>query len=215
MLAPSTISLEEGVPSSRRKFFQLAELMVFGRPPAGTNASALIRKGIEFLRAMPSSLSLALNMTPSADNFLRSKCTMDLPFFTRRSSSDGSRPWGSSATPSTSEMPTILALVPYSLKRILMRFPATSPSGPPVTFTVKGWLLGSMLSISLRATSKNTTTPSLVTPNSLWLKPASILLDMKAAGMLYPRTAARATIQSMSAAITCSSGPRKTTSSCP
>lgn len=59
--------------------------------------------------------------------------------------------------------------------------PATSPSGPPVIFTVNGRARGS-IPRALRATSRKTFTPSLVTPYTLWLMPAPGLELMKAVG---------------------------------
>lgn len=60
--------------------------------------------------------------------------------FTNLSSSSLSSPLGSSATPNPSAIPTTLQFEPYSRNRILIRLPATSPSGPPVILIVKGSL---------------------------------------------------------------------------
>ena len=85
--------------------------------------------------------------------------------------------------------------------------PATSPSGPPVIFTVNGCLRGSMPR-ARSATSRKTFTPSLVTPYTLWLMPAPGFELMKASGRAYLRARARETIHSMCAGVMFSSGPR-------
>ena len=56
--------------------------------------------------------------------------------------------------------------------------PATSPSGPPDSFTVHVSACGS-IPIERSASARKTATPSEVTPNSLWLIPARGFDEMK------------------------------------
>mmetsp|Transcript_66601 Transcript_66601/g.134250 ORF Transcript_66601/g.134250 Transcript_66601/m.134250 type:complete len:410 (+) Transcript_66601:420-1649(+) len=253
-LAPSTMSLLEGVPSGFKYCRQFPSWMVAGRPPAGMNASAGMRlcMVLRARRASSAALAdefsfgsttyslpspkLAFQHLPSSsvsalpledeegeaglESLLRSKAAMGSSFTTKRISSAGSNPLGSSAHPVASASPTTRQSLPYSLCKILIMFPATSPSGPPVILTVKdgsgapaAFCWSGCICISRRATSRNTCTPSEVTPYVLWLMPCSGLLLMNAEGIGYPRWAALDTIQLMSSGITCSSGPRYTSSS--
>mmetsp|Transcript_21900 Transcript_21900/g.29819 ORF Transcript_21900/g.29819 Transcript_21900/m.29819 type:complete len:211 (-) Transcript_21900:11-643(-) len=154
--APSTISCDDGMPSGRRKAFQLSSLIVAGRPPAGINASATTRLCMVFLARCPSMVldecRIPLGPISAGLKSLTARSSR-----TKRASSWASRPSGSSADPDASARPTTKASSPYSRARILSMFPATSPSGPPVIFTVKGRpvVLGCM-PISLSAVSRNT-----------------------------------------------------------
>mmetsp|Transcript_13619 Transcript_13619/g.22232 ORF Transcript_13619/g.22232 Transcript_13619/m.22232 type:complete len:234 (+) Transcript_13619:2315-3016(+) len=67
--APSTTSGLDGVPSSFKYFFQLESLIVAGRPPAGTNASATTRLCIVFLALIPAGVSARISSPfgPSLD----------------------------------------------------------------------------------------------------------------------------------------------------
>mmetsp|Transcript_27188 Transcript_27188/g.79407 ORF Transcript_27188/g.79407 Transcript_27188/m.79407 type:complete len:223 (-) Transcript_27188:1962-2630(-) len=179
-LAPSTITLAEGVPSGSRKSRQLEPLMAEGRPPAGMKASATTRLCIELRAWKPSSVSTVVS-SPLGERAARSRAERGRDCSKRRSSSAIGRPAGSSAHPDPSAMPTTRTLSPYSRCRIWSMLPATSPSGPPVSLTDHGSVRGERPS-ALSATSRKTATPSDVTPNSLWLMPSAGLDDMNAAG---------------------------------
>mmetsp|Transcript_27689 Transcript_27689/g.66709 ORF Transcript_27689/g.66709 Transcript_27689/m.66709 type:complete len:202 (-) Transcript_27689:2746-3351(-) len=182
-LAPSTINFDDGSPSGPIKCLKLFPSIVLGRPPQGKNASAFNRLCILFRALTPSSVSTVCKI-PSVFSFAWSKFEIQSPSWNRRSNSSWSNPSGSSAQPEWSATPTIFALSPYSRIKILISFPPTSPSGPPVIFTVKGCVVGSIPRVARKATSRYTFTPSEVTPYSLWLIPARGLELMNAAGVL-------------------------------
>mmetsp|Transcript_8666 Transcript_8666/g.35340 ORF Transcript_8666/g.35340 Transcript_8666/m.35340 type:complete len:292 (-) Transcript_8666:168-1043(-) len=135
-LAASQMSGLEGAPSTRRKLSTFPALMVFGRPPAGTNASASIRSCMVSRIRAPSGVdakcSSPFGPSRSALNSLSGS-----PECTKRSSSSMGKPSASSADAVASQMPTTRARAPYSRSRILSIFPATSPSVPPVSLMVK------------------------------------------------------------------------------
>mmetsp|Transcript_49324 Transcript_49324/g.139651 ORF Transcript_49324/g.139651 Transcript_49324/m.139651 type:complete len:349 (+) Transcript_49324:929-1975(+) len=187
-LAPSTTSGDDGVPSGRRKLSQLSMFTVFGRPPAGMNASATTRLCMVLRARRPARVETSW-MTPSALSLLWSNSASGRSDLTSLTSSAMSRPSGSSAPAVPSAIPTILTRSPYSRSRIRIMLPATSPSVPPVIFSVTAsssglprWMSGCMPRF-LRAVSRKTCTPSEVTPYVLWLKPESGLDDMKADGI--------------------------------
>mmetsp|Transcript_842 Transcript_842/g.3030 ORF Transcript_842/g.3030 Transcript_842/m.3030 type:complete len:262 (-) Transcript_842:1935-2720(-) len=185
--------------------------MVAGRPPAGTKTSASSRNGMVLRVRMPSGVSAGTTRPPGLRRAV-SNWSMGADAATRRMSSSMSSPSGSSAVPLPSQIPTTLTWRPYSRCRMRSMLPATSPSGPPVIFTEKGSSRG-LRPVACRATSRNTETPSEVTPYSLWLMPAPGLDEMNAEGKGWSRRAARCTIHSMSRGMICSSGPRYSRSS--
>mmetsp|Transcript_5849 Transcript_5849/g.16420 ORF Transcript_5849/g.16420 Transcript_5849/m.16420 type:complete len:292 (-) Transcript_5849:1346-2221(-) len=160
-LAPSTMSGLEGVPSGRRYLDQFASLMVAGRPPAGTKASALTRLCMVLRMLMPAGVSAMwrLPLGPRVASFISESGSAP---WKRRSISSQSRPSGSSTQAEPSARPTTRALVPYSRCRILSMLPATSPSGPPVILMVNGLVVSTP--VARRASSRKTATPSEVTP---------------------------------------------------
>mmetsp|Transcript_8179 Transcript_8179/g.18573 ORF Transcript_8179/g.18573 Transcript_8179/m.18573 type:complete len:204 (-) Transcript_8179:598-1209(-) len=194
--APSTMSGQHGtlrsLPSSARwkKPPTLSALIVPGLPPAGKNASARTLRGKVLRRRTPSGLLSVRTSTPVGDNAFVSYSASGRPELTRRSNSLQERPLGSSATAVPSHMPTTLqpSSPRYMRCSTFSAFPATSPEGPPLSLTVKGRPVSLGCSPQRRsAMSRNTATPSLVTPYVLWLIPAFALLDMKDAGDGWPR----------------------------
>mmetsp|Transcript_27998 Transcript_27998/g.73864 ORF Transcript_27998/g.73864 Transcript_27998/m.73864 type:complete len:206 (-) Transcript_27998:2017-2634(-) len=165
MFAPSTMRGELGVPVESRNSCQFSSWIVFGRPPAGTKTSDLILLCIELRIRTPSSLPTRCRL-PFGLSLLGAKCPIGSASRKRRMSSEWSSPVGSSATPEPSATPTTQTFFPWSRKRIRIKFPATSPSGPPVILMVYGCSRGST-PVSLSASSRNTAMPSDVTPYSL------------------------------------------------
>ena len=86
-----------------------------------------------------------------------------------------------------------------------MALPATSPSGPPVSFTVKAsrWMSTPSDCIVISA---NFMTPVEVTAYSLWLMP-TCLLDMMPMPSRYPRFFESWAIDSIISSCMFSSGP--------
>mmetsp|Transcript_2565 Transcript_2565/g.7387 ORF Transcript_2565/g.7387 Transcript_2565/m.7387 type:complete len:279 (+) Transcript_2565:876-1712(+) len=183
----------------------LPACMVPGRPPHGTSTSASTRKCIVSRSAAPSPSS-AVRSVPRFPSSLLSNAAIGAEASTKRRSSFPSKPSGSSAYPLPSATPTTRA-DGQSRCMIFSKLPATSPSGPPTSETRKASFRAS-IPTSRSARSTNTATPSLVTPNSLWLMPAPGFEDISASGRGWPRRAAFATMRVMSCGTTCSSGPK-------
>jgi len=108
--APSTTIGLDGLPSTR-KSRQFVSLIVAGRPPPGTNASAITRLCSVFRRRSPSGSSTPVTR-PRPPSRERSKDAMGSPSRKSLSSSSWSRPSGSSPEPLPSATPTMRAFAP-------------------------------------------------------------------------------------------------------
>mmetsp|Transcript_9835 Transcript_9835/g.15857 ORF Transcript_9835/g.15857 Transcript_9835/m.15857 type:complete len:224 (+) Transcript_9835:623-1294(+) len=111
MFAASTMSFEEGFFPSTRKFCQLFMRMVFGRPPAGKNASDSTLLCMESHIARPSAV-LRVCRDPDEESLFSSKWERSRSLSTRRRSSSMLRPSGSSTHARWSTIPSTLVLSP-------------------------------------------------------------------------------------------------------